>query len=63
MNLSKASRVALLRVFMLNKQMNWLRSVMQETYQDSQINWRLPLNHMIREGNTTNRFGKSNWPN
>ena len=48
-NLSKASRVALLKAFMLNKQMNWLRTVMQQTYKDSIMNWRLPLNHMIMD--------------
>ena len=61
-NLSKASRVALLRVFMLNKQMNWLRSVMKDTYQDSLMNWQLPLNHRISDGSTTSRYGKSHWP-
>jgi len=46
-NLSKPSRVALLRVFMLHKQMSWLRTVMHDTFEAGIQNWCLPLNHMI----------------
>ena len=45
--LSKDSKVAILRVFMLHKQMNWLRSVMHYTFEEGIKNWRLPLNHYI----------------
>ena len=45
--LSKHSKVAILRAFMLHKQMNWLRTVMQDTFEDNIQNWCLPLNHTI----------------
>ena len=46
-NLTKASRVAILRAYMLAKQMNWLRTVMQDTFELGIQNWCLPLNHFI----------------
>lgn len=45
--LSKHSKVAILRAFMLHKQMNWLRNVMSGTFEEGIKNWRLPLNHCI----------------
>ena len=46
--LTKDSKVAILRVFMLHKQMRWLRTVMSETYEEGILqNWCLPLNHLI----------------
>ena len=45
--LSKHSKVAILKAFMLQKQVNWLRGMMFETYEDGIQNWCLPLNHTI----------------
>lgn len=45
--LSKHSKVAILKAFMLKKQINWLRNVMLDTYEDGIKNWCLPLNHTI----------------
>jgi len=33
-SLTGASKVAILRAYMLNKQMNWLRTVMHDTFED-----------------------------
>ena len=44
-NLSIHSKVALLRAFMLHKQMKWLRQMMLDTYEEGNRNWCLPLNH------------------
>ena len=46
-NLTKASKVAILRAYMLAKQMNWMRTVMQDTFEQGIQNWCLPLNHFI----------------
>ena len=58
--LSKHSKVAILRAFMLQKQINWLRRVMFETYEDGIQNWRLPLNHMIGMRHRTNQVEFAN---
>jgi len=45
--LSKHSKVEILKAFMLQKQMNWMRTVMHDTYESGIQNWCLPLNHTI----------------
>ena len=58
-SLTGASKVAILKAYMLNKQMNWLRTVMHDTFEEGIHNWCLPLNHNI----PVQSYGAPFWSN